>query len=147
MLAICLFLAMEDTEKVFDGLKKSVWSFQDQTDSIKKSGKVSVSEVKSPKRSSPSARRGDEVPLWVDRMELKTEALMQPGNNVLVHEEIELLFQKAFTPLKKLDHRVLWHQFLVPDFPVTMALKLDKVMAAECLLIVQSGLQINPYRH
>ena len=74
-------------------------------------------------------------------MELETEALTQPGDKirlVKVREDTELLLQRAFTPLKNPDRRALRHQFLVPDSPVTMASKLDKVMAAECLPGVRS---------
>ena len=84
-------------------------------------------------------------------MELETEALTQPGDKfhlVKVREDTELLLQRAFTPLKNPDRRALRHQFLVPDSPVTMASKLDKVMAAECLPGVRSTDQsLARYRH
>ena len=127
---------MYEIQKVLDGLEKSVRSLQDQMDSMKRAGEVLVSGAKSPERSSPSASRGDEVPSWADRMELETEALTQPGDEirpVKVREDTELLLQRAFTPLKNPDRSALRRQFLVPDSPITMAPKLDKVMAAECL--------------
>ena len=132
---------MDEIQKVLDGLEKSVRSLQDQMDSMKRTGEVPVLGAKSPERSSPSASRGDEVPSWADRMELETEALTQPGDKirpVKVREDTELLLQRAFTPLKNPDRRALRRQFLVPDSPVTMAPKLDKVMAAECLPGVRS---------
>ena len=110
--------------------------------SMKRSGEVPVLGVNSPKTSSPSASRGNEVPSWADRMELEAEALMQPGDEihpVKVHEDTELLLQRDFTPLKNPNRRVFRCQFLILDSPVTMALKLDKVMAA-CL---ESGRPIN----
>ena len=132
---------MEEIQKVLDGLEKSVRSLQDQMDSIKKPGEVPASGAKSPERSSASATRGDEVNSWADRMELEAEALTQSGDEirlVKVHEDTELLLQKAFTPLKNPDRRALRRQFLVPDLPISMAPKLDKVMAAECLPAVRS---------
>ena len=110
-------------------------------ESIKKFNKVLVLGVKSPERSSLSATRGDEVPFWADRMELKIETLMQLGDkihSVKVCEDTELLLQKDFTPLKNPDCRALQRQFLVPHFPVTMAPKPDKVIATECLPAVRS---------
>ena len=110
-------------------------------DSMKRAGEVPVSGAKSPERISPSASRCDEVPSWADRMELETEALTQPGDEirpVKVREDTELLLQRAFTPLKNPDSRAFRCQFLVLDSPVTMAPKLHKVMAAECLPGVRS---------
>ena len=133
----CQFLSvMDEIQKVLDGLEKSVRSLQDQMDSMKRSSKVTVLGAKSPKRSSPSASRGDEVPSWADRMELETEALTQPGDEirpVKVREDTELLLQRAFTPLKNPDRCALRRQFLVPDSLVSMAPKLDKIMATDCL--------------
>ena len=138
----CQFLSvMDEIQKVLDGLEKSVRLLQDQMDSMKRASEVPVSRAKSPERSSPSASRGDKVPSWADRMELETEALTQPGDEirpVKVREDTELLLQRAFTPLKNPDRRALRCHFLVPDSPVTMAPKLDKVMAAECLPGVRS---------
>ena len=101
---------MEEIHKVLDGLEKSVQLLQDQMDSIKRSGKVPALGAKSPKRSSSSATRGDEVTSWADRMELKAEALTKLGDEihlVKVHEDTEFLFQKAFTPLKNPECRTL----------------------------------------
>ena len=71
-----------------------------------------------------------------------TEALSSSGDEirpVKVREETELILQKAFVPLKNQDCRVLRRQFLVPDMPLTIAPKLDKVMAAECIPAVRSS--------
>ena len=65
-------------------------------------------------------------------MELETEA-GDEIRRVKVREETELVLQKAFVPLKNQDRRALRRQYLVPDMPLTMAPKLDKVMAAECV--------------
>ena len=142
VLVVVNFLSvMDEIQKVLDGLEKSVRSLQDQMDSMKRAGEVPVSGAKSPERSSLSASRGDQVPLWADRMELETEALTQPGDEirpVKVREDTELFLHRAFTPLKNPERRALRRQFLVPDSPVTMAPKLDKVMAAECLPGVRS---------
>ena len=43
----------------------------------------------------------------------------------------------AFAPLKNADRLMLRHQFLVPEMPITMAPKLDKIMDTEC----QSGVK------
>ena len=77
-------------------------------DSMKRAGEVPVSGAKSPARSSPSASRGDEVPSWADRMELETEALTQPGDEirpVKVREDTELLLQRAFTQTSQLESK------------------------------------------
>ena len=132
---------MEDFKKVLDELQKSVKSLQDQMTYLK-SGEV-LSGVKTPGERSPLVQQvGDEVPTWAERMELKTETLTSSGDEirpVKVREETELVLQKAFAPLKNQDHRALRHQFLVPDMPLTMAPKLDKVMAAECIPAVRTS--------
>ena len=128
---------MEEFKKIVDELQRSVKSLQDQITSLK-SGEV-PSGAKTPgERSSPVQQVGDEVPTWAERMELETEA----GNEirrVKVREETELVLQKAFVPLKNQDRRALRRQYLVPDMPLTMAPKLDKVMAAECVPAVRSS--------
>ena len=76
-----------------------------------------------------------------DRMELESEPLTSSGDEirpVKIREESELVLHKAFAPLKNPDRRALRRQFVVPDLPLTMAPKLDKVMAAECLPTVRS---------
>ena len=81
------------------------------------------------------------APTWADRIE-ETEALTSSADEirpVKVREETELVLQKAFTPLKNPDRRALRHQFLVPDMPLTMAPKLDKVTALECLPAVRTA--------
>ena len=132
---------MEDFKKVLDELQKSVKSLQDQMTSLK-SGEV-LSGVKTPRERSPLVQQvGDEVPTWAKRMELETETLTSSGDEirpVKVREETELVLQKAFAPLKNQDRRALRRQFLVPDMPLTMAPKLDKVMAAECFLAVRTS--------
>ena len=132
---------MEEFKKVVDELQRSVKSLQDQMTSLK-SGEV-PSGAKTPgERSSPVQQVGDEVPTWAERMELETEALSSSGDEirpVKVREETELVLQKAFVPLKNQDRRALRHQFLVPDMLLTMAPKLDKVMAAECVPAVRSS--------
>ena len=128
---------MEEFKKVVDELQRSVKSLQDQITSLK-SGEV-PSGTKTPgERSSPVQQVGDEVPTWAERMELETEA-GDEIRRVKVCEETELVLQKAFVPLKNQDHRALRRQYLVPDMPLTMAPKLDKVMAAECVPAVRSS--------
>ena len=120
---------MEEFKKVVDELQRSVKSLQDQI----------PSGAKTPgERSSPVQQVGDEVPTWAERMELETEA-GDEIRRVKVREETELVLQKAFVPLKNQDRRALRRQFLVPDMPLTMAPKLDKVMAAECVPAVRSS--------
>ena len=132
---------IEEFKKVVDELQRSVKSLQDQMTSLK-SGEV-PSGAKTPgERSSPVQQVGDEVPTWAERMELETEALSSSGDEirpVKVREETELVLQKAFVPLKNQDRRALRRQFLVPDMLLTMAPKLDKVMAAECVPAVRSS--------
>ena len=127
---------MENFKEVLDGLQKSVKSLQEQMVSIR-AGEVPATGAKLPgERSSPVQQVGDEVPTWAERMELETETLTLSGDEirpVKVREETELVLQNAFTPLKNPDRRALRRQFLVPDMPLTMAPKLDKVMAAECV--------------
>ena len=128
---------MEEFKKVVDELQRSVKSLQDQITSLK-SGEV-PSGAKTPgERSSPVQQVGDEVPTWAERMELETEA-GDEIRRVKVREETELVLQKAFVPLKNQDRRALRRQYLVPDMPLTMAPKLDKVMAAECVPAVRSS--------
>ena len=55
-----------------------------------------------------------------------------------VCEEMTLVLQRAFTPLKNLGHHALRYQFLVLDVPVIMAPRLDKVMGTKCLPAVRS---------
>ena len=127
---------MEEFKKVVDELQRSVKSLQDQITFLK-SGEV-PSGAKTPgERSSPVQQVGDEVPTWAERMELETEA-GDEIRRVKVREETELVLQKAFVPLKNQDRRALRRQYLVPDMPLTMAPKLDKVMAAECVPAVRS---------
>ena len=74
-------------------------------------------------------------------MELESDPLTSSGDEirpVKVREESELVLHKAFAPLKNPDRRALRRQLVVPDLPLTMAPKLDKVMAAECLPTVRS---------
>ena len=141
VLVVLFLLVMEDFKKVLDELQKSVKSLQDQMTSLK-SGEV-PSRAKTPGERSPLVQQvGDEVPTWAERMELETETLTSSGNEirpVKVREETELVLQKAFEPLKNQDRRALRRQFLVPDMPLTMAPKLDKVMAAECVPAVRTS--------
>ena len=72
---------------------------------------------------------------------MELEALTSSGDEICpvkVCEETELILQKAFAPLKNQDCRALRRQFLVPDMPLTMAPKLDKVMAAESVPAVRT---------
>ena len=65
--------------------------------------------VKSPRESLLPARVDDEAPTWANRME-EPEALTSSGDKtcpVKVHEETELVLQKAFTPLKNPDCRAV----------------------------------------
>ena len=121
---------------MLDDLEKSVKSLQDQMVSLTAS-KVPAAGAKPPgERSSPVQQVGDEVPTWIEGMELETETLTPSGDEirpVKVREDTELVLQNAFTPLKNPDHRALRRQFLVLDMPLTMAPKLNKVMAAECV--------------
>ena len=71
---------------------------------------------------------------WAEKMELESGDRLRP---VKVGEATEAILQQAFTPLKNADRLMLRRQFLVPDLPITMAPKLDKVMGAEC----QSGVK------
>ena len=108
-----------------------------------RAGEVPAAGAKPPGESSSLAQQeGDEVPAsWAERMELETETLTPSGDEirpVKVREETELVLQNAFTPLKNPDRRALRRQFVVPDMPLTMALKLDKVMAAECVSAVRT---------
>ena len=131
---------MKDFKKVLDELQKSMKSLQDQMTSLI-SDKV-PSGVKTPGERSPLVQQvGDELRTWAERMELETETLTSGDKirPVKVHEETELVLQKAFAPLKNQDRRALRRQFLVPDMPLTMALKLDKVMAAECVPAVRTS--------
>ena len=48
-----------------------------------------------------------------------------------------MILQGAFAPLKNADRLMLRHQFLVPEMPITMAPKLDKIMDTAC----QSGVK------
>ena len=57
--------------------------------------------------------------------------------SVKVGEATETILQGAFAPLKNADRLTLRRQFLVPEMPITMVPKLDKVMGAEC----QSGVK------
>ena len=79
-------------------------------------------------------------------MELEAVALMQSGDEIhliKVHEDTELLLQKAFTPLKNPDRRALRRQFLVPDLSVSMARNWTRSwLLSACL---QSGLQTSPW--
>ena len=133
---------MENFKEVLDGLQKSIKSLQEQMVSIR-AGEVPATGAKLPgERSSPVQQVGDEVPTWAERMELETETLTLSGDEirpVKVREETELVLQNAFTPLKNPDRRALRRQFLVPDMPLTMAPKLDKVMAAECVPAVRTS--------
>ena len=128
---------MEEFKKVVDELQRSMKSLQDQMTSLK-SGEV-PSGAKTPgERSSPVQQVGDKVPTWAERMELETEAgdEIRP---VKVREETELVLQKAFVPLKNQDRRALKRQFLVPDMPLTMAPKLDKVLSTPASVDVGRG--------
>ena len=131
---------MEDFKKVLDELQKSVKSLQDQMTSLK-SGEV-PSGAKTPGERSLVQQVGDEVPTWAERMELETETLTSSGDEICpvkVREETEFVLQKAFAPLKNQDRRAQRRQFLVPDMPLTMAPKLDKVMSAECIPAVRTS--------
>ena len=143
VLVMCFFVVMEEFKKVVDELQRSVKSLQDQMTSLK-SGEVLLGAKTPGERSSPVQQVGDEVPTWAERIELETEALSSSGDEirpVKVRKETELVLQKAFVPLKNQDRRALRRQFLVPDMPLTMAPKLDKVMAAECVPTVRSSNQ------
>ena len=138
---------MEEFKKILEGIQKSVESLEKRVDSIQKAGEVSASGAKSPgDRSLPSPLIPVEdevspVVSWADRMELESEPLTSSGDEVRpvkIRDESELVLHKAFTPLKNPDRRALRRQFVVPDLPITMAPKLDKVMAAECLPTVRS---------
>ena len=138
---------MEEFKRILEGIQKSVESLEKRVDSIQKASEVLASEEKSPRdRSllSPLIPVEDEISpavSWADRMELESEPLTPSGNKihpVKVRDESELVLHKAFTPLKNPDRHALRRQFVVPDLPITMAPKLDKVMAAECLPTVRS---------
>ena len=74
---------------------------------------------------------------WAEKMELESGEASDRLRPVKVGEATEAILQQAFTPLKNADRLTLQRQFLVPDLPITMAPKLDKVMGAEC----QSGVK------
>ena len=134
-------LVIEDFKKVLDELQKSMKSLQDQMTSLKLS-KI-PSGAKTPGERFPLVQQvGDKVSTWAKRIELETLTLTSSGEEICpvkVHEETELVLQKAFAPLKNQDCRALRRQFLVPDMPLTMAPKLDEVMAAECIPAVRTS--------
>lgn len=74
---------------------------------------------------------------WAEKMELESGEAGDRLRPAKVGEATEAILQQAFTPLKNADRLALRRQFLVPDLPITMAPKLDKVMGAEC----QSGVK------
>ena len=55
-----------------------------------------------------------------------------------VGESTKTILHQAFIPLKNTDQLTLRRQLLIPDLPLTMPSKLDKVMGAECQLGVKS---------
>jgi len=84
-------------------------------------------------------------PLWDEQMELlenqqnpsplDTLGKRPKGEKLSltkVDKEMEDFFHEAFSTIENKDHKDLRRQFIVPDTPFTMALYLDKVMAAEC---------------
>ena len=80
---------------------------------------------------------------WAERMKLDPGKAADRLRPVKVGEATEAILQQAFTPLKNADWPMLRRQFLVPDLPITMAPKLNKVMSAECQIGVKSTNPIN----
>ena len=65
---------------------------------------------------------------WAEKMELESSKAGDRLRPVKVREATEAILQQAFTPLKNANQLMLCRQFLVPDLPITMAPKLDKVI-------------------
>lgn len=60
-------------------------------------------------------------------MELEPGKVRNRIRPVKVRESTEAILQVIFASLKNLVRLTLRHQFLVPELPITMAPKLDKV--------------------
>ena len=132
MLVACFLAVIEDFKEVLDGLQKSIKSLQDQMVSLGAS-EVPVAGSNLLERDPGLSNRyiDDEFPTLAERIELEIETLTPSGDDTIkVCEKTELVLQNVFTPLKNLDHKMLRCQFLVLDMPLTMTLKLDKIMAA-----------------
>ena len=127
-----------DIASTLSRIESSLSSLRKDVDALKEDRERDLG-AKSPKGVSSdqptNSHVDDEVTTelsWAERMELESGEAGDRIHPVKVRESTETILQGAFAPLKNADRLTLRRQFLVPELPITMAPKLDKVMGAEC---------------